>query len=263
MADHAISAPMSRDDAEPQIRRISMDDVRRALRLGYEDFSAMPSHALFLVVIYPIIGLLLGFATANAALMPLFFPLAAGFALLGPVAAIGLYEMSRRRERNESVSVSHALAVTRSPAFPSVIELASLLAILFVAWLTAAMLIFRSTMGAVPEGGLLAFFSDVISTPQGWLMIMIGNAVGFVFALAAFAIGAVSFPLLLDRNVGLRTAITTSVRAVRLNPGPMAAWGLTIAVLMALGSLPLFIGLAVVLPVLGHATWHMYRALVV
>jgi uncharacterized membrane protein len=263
MADHAMSVPTSRDDTEPKIRRITLGDVREALRRGYEDFLAMPSHALFLVIIYPVIGLLLGFTTANADLVPLFFPLAAGFALLGPVAAIGLYEMSRRRERNQEVSASHALAVTRSPAFPAVIELASLLAVLFVAWLIAAMVIFRVTIGSAPTGGLFAFIGDVLSTPAGWALIVIGNAVGFAFALAAFALGAVSFPMLLDRNVGLRTAVSTSVRAIRANPGPMAAWGLTIAVLMALGSLPFFIGLAVVLPVLGHATWHMYRALVV
>lgn len=263
MADHAISVPLDRDDAVPQIRRIGIADVRQALRRGYEDFSAMPSHALFLVIIYPVIGVLLGFTTANAALMPLFFPLAAGFALLGPVAAIGLYEMSRRRESGQAVSVSDALAVTRSPAISSVLELSGLMAVLFVAWLTAAMLIFRLTMGGTAEVGFAAFLSEVLSTRQGWAMIVIGNVVGFVFALAAFTLGAVSFPLLLDRNVGLRTAITTSIRAIRMNPGPMAVWGLAIAVLMALGSLPLFIGLAVVLPVLGHATWHMYRALVV
>lgn len=263
MADHAVSVPLSRDESSPQVRRITVDDVRDALRRGAQDFSAVPSHAVFLVIIYPVVGLLLGFTTANVDLMPLFFPLAAGFALLGPVAAIGLYEMSRRRERGEEVSAADALSVTRSPAFPAVVELASLLAVLFIAWLIAAMVIFRLTIGTAPADGFGGFIRQVLSTPEGWTLIVVGNAVGFLFALAAFALGAVSFPLLLDRNVSLRVAIGTSFRAIQANPWPMAVWGLCIAVLMVLGSLPFFIGLAVVLPVLGHATWHMYRALVV
>jgi uncharacterized membrane protein len=262
MADQALSVPVTRDDGMPEIRRITVDDVREALRRGWEDFSAMPSHAVFLVIIYPVVGLLLGFTTANADLMPLFFPLAAGFALLGPVAAVGLYEVSRRRERGLGSSWRDAASVTRSPAFPAVIELGSLLAVLFVAWLIAAMTIYRLTLGGMVFQDFSTFIGHVLSTREGWTLMLVGNAVGFVFAAAAFALGAVSFPMLIDRNVDLRTAVGTSIRAIRANPVPMAVWALTIAVLMVVGSLPFFIGLAVVLPLLGHATWHMYRALV-
>jgi uncharacterized membrane protein len=102
----------------------------------------------------------------------------------------------------------------------------------------------------------------VLTTPEGYRLIVVGNAVGFIFAVVAFALSAVSFPLLLDRHVGVAAAIVTSVRAVLKNPVTMAAWGLLVAVALAIGSLPFFIGLAVVMPVLGHATWHLYRKVV-
>jgi uncharacterized membrane protein len=262
MVEQALSRPLAPADRGLAVRTITMQDIPDALGRGFADFMAMPSHAVFLVVIYPVVGLLLAAATASADVVPLLFPLVAGFALLGPVAALGLYEISRRRERGEAVSVADALRVRQSPALPAIIELAALMAVVFVAWLVAAMVLERVVIGTASVGSIPEFLGHVLSTPQGWLLIVLGHAVGFVFAAIAFALGAVSFPLLLDRGVDLRTAVLTSVRAIRANPKPMAAWALTIAVLMAAGSVPFFIGLAIVLPVLGHATWHMYRKLI-
>lgn len=262
MVEHALSTSMAGSERGLAVRRITMQDIPDALGRGFADFMAMPTHALFLVVIYPVVGLLLAAATASADIVPLLFPLVAGFALLGPVAALGLYEISRRRERGEGVTASDAMGVFRSPALGSIVELAVLLAVVFMAWLVAAMGLERLIIGPTRDGSIVDFLSGVLTTREGWALIVAGHAVGFVFAAVAFALGAVSFPLLLDRHVDLRTAVLTSVRAIRENPRVMAAWALTIAVLMAAGSVLFFIGLAIVLPVLGHATWHMYRKLV-
>lgn len=262
MTDFAHAPARPAADDSPAIRRIRTAEVWQALRLGWQDFLARPSHVIFLVLIYPVVGLLLGAVSAQADLLPLVFPLVAGFALLGPFAAIGLYEVSRRRERGESAGVGQAAGVLRSPSIGAIAELALLLAVLFVAWLVAAMALYRLTVGASPGDGIVAFVHDVLTTRAGWTLIVAGHAVGFVFAAVAFCLGAVSFPMLVDRNVGLRTAIATSFRAVRENPGPMALWAVIVAALMILGSLPCLIGLAIVLPVLGHGTWHLYRRLV-
>jgi uncharacterized membrane protein len=106
------------------------------------------------------------------------------------------------------------------------------------------------------------FVYDVLATPAGWSMIGLGVGVGFLFALLALAISVVSFPLLLDREVGFDTAVLTSIRAVLTNPGPMAAWGLIVAGGLVIASIPFFLGLIIVMPMLGHATWHLYRLIV-
>lgn len=263
MTDQAVAGHYAgRTEAHPVVQKISMETVGRALRAGFDDFLAMPSHVIFLVIIYPVIGIILGFVSSDAELMPLFFPLVAGFALLGPVAALGLYEISRRRERHQDVSWRDAFGVLRSPSIGAIVELSLLLALIFLAWLVAADLIYRGTIGTADTSSVGAFLGEVFGRPEGWALIVVGHVVGLAFAALAFALGAVSFPLLLDRPVGLGTAIRTSFAAIRMNPGPMALWAATIAVLMMLGSATVFVGLALVLPVLGHATWHLYRHVV-
>ena len=133
---------------------------------------------------------------------------------------------------------------------------------LFALWLAAANLINTVTLGPDAPVSAVAFARDAVTTPQGWTMVIAGIALGFLFALLVLMLSVVSFPLLLDRNVGLRIALATSLRAVRENPGPMAAWGAIIAAGLVVGILPLLIGLAIVLPILGHATWHLYRKVV-
>jgi len=249
-------------EAAPQVRRIGTADLRVALERGLADFAACRTDVVFLCLVYPLAGLILARLVFDHALLPLLFPLAAGFLLLGPAAAIGLYEMSRRREQGLTVTWADAFGTLASPSFGAILVLALLLLAIFFLWLTAAQAIFLLTLGPAPPASLSAFLHDTFATPAGWAMIGAGLGVGLLFAVLVLAVSVVSFPLLLDRDVGLRTAVRTSLRAVAANPLPMALWGLIVAGSLALASLPLFLGLIVVLPVLGHATWHLYRQLV-
>jgi len=241
------------------IRKIGLADLRDALRLGWEDFKAIPSHAIILCVIYPVLGFVLFRMVLGYSVLPLLFPLAAGFTLIGPFAALGLYELSRRRERGEEAAAWDAVHVLRAPSFGAMLELGTLLLILFGVWIVAADAIYIATFGYAPAASIPDFATRVLTTPQGWSLIIVGCGVGFLFAVLALCVSVVSFPLMLDRHATAIDAIQTSLRVVMKNPFVMAMWGLIVAVLLVIGSLPFFVGLAVVLPVLGHATWHLYR----
>ncbi|MEM9684570.1 MAG: DUF2189 domain-containing protein, partial [Pseudomonadota bacterium] len=226
------------------------------------DFAACRTDVIFLCIVYPIIGLVLARLVFEYDMVRMLFPLASGFALLGPVAAVGLYEMSRRRDSGQPAGWGDALGVVRSPRLGAILALGAILLVIFLAWLGAAEWIYALTLGTAAPASLGGFFDQVFTTLAGWTMIVVGVGVGFLFALLVLAISVVSFPLLLERNVGVGAAIVASFRAVTTNPGPMAVWGVIVAVGLVLGSLPLFLGLAVVVPVLGHATWHLYRKVI-
>jgi len=247
--------------AAPVIRKIRMTDLKDALAEGIDDFWAVPTHAIFLSIIYPVAALVLAQLTLND-LLQLFFPLAAGFALIGPVAALGLYELSRRRELGLDLSWTHAFDVRRSASIGGILALGVLLVAIFLLWVAVSQAIYIANFGYAPAGSIPDFFRQVLTTPEGWTLIVVGNGVGFLFAVLVLMISVVSFPLLLDRDVGAAVAILTSVRVVLKNPVTMAMWGLIVAGLLLIGSLPLFIGLAIVVPVLGHSTWHLYRKVV-
>jgi len=244
------------------IRKIGLSDLSEALRLGWEDFKAVPSHAIMLCVIYPVLGLVLFRMVLGYSVLPLLFPLAAGFTLIGPFAALGLYELSRRRERGEEAAAWDAIHVLRAPSFGAMLELGTLLLILFGTWIAAADAIYIATFGHTPAASIPDFATRILTTPEGWSLIIVGCGVGFLFAVVALCVSVVAFPLMLDRHTTAIDAIRTSLRAVMKNPITMALWGLIVAVLLVIGSLPFFVGLAVVLPVLGHATWHLYRKVV-
>ena len=262
MAHTDIILPTEPAQELPTVRTIGLADLRRALAKGLDDFRAMPTHVVFLSVIYPIIGIALGGATFGYDVVPLLYPLAAGFALIGPFAAIGLYELSRRREMGLDTSWRHAFDVVHSPSLWAIVALGLLLLAIFAVWLAVAHAVYVASFGGQDAMTLTAFIRKVFTTPEGHNLIVVGNAVGFLFAVLAFSLSVVSFPLLLDRHVGVAVAIVTSVKAVLQNPLTMAMWGLFVAGGLLIGSLPFFIGLAVVMPVLGHSTWHLYRGLV-
>jgi len=250
------------DWAALPVRRIGPVDLTDALAKGWNDFSAMPSHAIFLCLMYPIIGIELAGLTLGNARLPFLFPLAAGFALIGPFAAMGLYELSRHREAGVDVSAGDALDVLYSPSIGAIVALGTLLMVIFLIWIATANAIHVLNFGYVPPASISQFINDVLFTPPGWKLILIGNGIGFLFAVVVFSISFVSFPLLLDCDIGAVGALLTSIRAIQANPMTMALWGLIVVGLLVAGSLPAFLGLTVALPVLGHSTWHLYRKIV-
>jgi uncharacterized membrane protein len=256
---HSVERIGGEAQAEPKIQTLTREDLRIALRRGYEDFKAARADVMFICLIYPLLGLMLAGVGLNANLLPLVFPAAAGFVLLGPFAAVGLYEVSRRREEGEQISWLAALSVTGSHNFGAIMVLGFYLIALFLAWILTAHLVWSLTLGPAQPTSVAAFVTSVLTTGAGWAMALIGLVLGFCFAVAVLATSVVSFPLLLDRNIGVPLAVRTSWQVFRQNPGVIATWGFLVAALLFLGSLPLFVGLIIVLPVLGHATWHLYR----
>ena len=262
MADENAITDTDANPDQPIVRKISPADLRDVLARGLDDFKAKPSHILLLVILYPIVGLILIRITAGYDILPLIFPILAGFALLGPLAAIGLYELSRRRELGLDVAWKHAFDVLRSPSIRAIVTLSIVMMALYFSWLGTALGIYGLFFGDAVPASIEEFVRQILTTPAGWGLIIVGCGVGFLFAVVVLTISVVSLPMLLDRNVGVVTAVQTSIRAVLANPKTMAIWGLIVAGTLVIGSLPFFVGLAIVLPVLGHSTWHLYRKLV-
>ncbi|WP_332687046.1 DUF2189 domain-containing protein [Devosia sp.] len=258
---HVLSGAGDKLDL-PVIRTIHISDLFDALRLGATDFWERPSHYVMLVLIYPIIGIVLTVWMNGYHTWPLLYPLVGGFALIGPFAALGLYEISRRREEGLDASWSHAFAVLRSPAIGSIAALGVMLFVLFTLWLTAAQALYESLFGSSTPQTLTGLMAQVFSEPGGMTLMIVGTMLGALFALVTLCTTVIAFPLLLDRDVGAFVAVETSFRAVMHNPLPMLAWGVIVGAGLFVGSLPLFVGLAVVIPIFGHATWHLYRKVV-
>ncbi len=260
MANRDVTADA--ESASIAIHTIGVSDLREVVRKGFSDFNARPSHYFFLGLIYPVVTLIAIRASAGFDMLPLLFPLLAGSTLLGPLAATGLYEMSRRREEGLDVSWSHAFDIFRTPALRPLIALGIVLTAIFLAWLNTAQFIYEGLFGTVPPESVSAFVAQVLTTGPGLTLFLVGGSVGFLFAVVVLTFSVMSFPMLVDRNVGAVIAVRTSVRAVAANPVTMAIWGFIVAASLLLGALPFFVGLAVVMPVLGHATWHLYRRVV-
>jgi uncharacterized membrane protein len=261
MANSHILVGATTNPLRPVVHRISTSDLYSALARGYDDFAAFPSYAIFLCVIYPLLGILLiGLTLGNSlALLPLAVPIAAGFALVGPVAAIGLYELSRRREAGLDSSPSHVFDVLHSPSLGAIIALSVLLMAIYLIWLVVSYALYIVIFGYSAPTSIEQFITDLLTTPRGWTLIIARWGIGFLFAALVLSISAISFPLLLDRDVGAAVAMQTSLRVMAANPLQMALWGLIVAALLVIGSIPFLVGLAVVMPLLGHATWHLYR----
>jgi len=243
---------------EIRIRKITLRDLRHALALGWDDFMDKRGDLVFVGLIYPLAVLLGAFYVLHVSILPLIFPIMTGSILFGPAAATGFYELARRREQGLDARWRHFLDVLRGPSAEPLFALTSVIAGLFVLWLIAAWYINLKTMGLDTPHTPLVFLQAVLSTPAGWTMIVVGNLVGLGFAITVLAIGVVSFPMLVDRPVSWTVALRTSVRVAWQNPVTIAVWGLIVVGLLALGAIPALVGLAVVLPVLGYATWHLY-----
>lgn len=245
------------------IRSISVADLKEVLANGFADYKEMPTHVVFLIVIYPLVTLVFGRISADYDVLPLVFPLLAGYTLIGPLAATGMYELSRRREQGLGTHRRNAFQVFVSPHIRAIVGLGVIVMVIYFGWLKAATAIYdRIFAGIVPES-VADFANLIVNTPAGMTLILVGSGAGFAFAAVVFTLSVVSFPMLLDRDVTIVTAVHTSIRAVLKNPVTMGLWGLTVAGTLLLGALPFFVGLAFVLPMLGHATWHLYRRVVV
>jgi uncharacterized membrane protein len=247
----------------PQIRTLTLTDLRDALSKGWADVMAFRSDVVFVCLLYPVIGGVLAALALKGNFVQLVFPTLSGFALAGPVAAVGLYEMSRRREQGLPTSWLAYLDVIKSPKFGGILILSLFHVVVFLVWIMSADLIYGATLGPEAPVSIATFVHDIFTTGAGWAMIIIGMALGFAFSVAVLAISVVSFPMLLDRDVSLPTAVVTSVRVALKNPVPIGVWGMIVAGSLAIGSLPALLGLVLILPILGHSTWHLYRRAVV
>lgn len=264
----AIAQPV---DSAPEIdtapvRKIGLHDLRIALDQGWKDFLDLRGDLVFIGVIYPAAVLLAVIYAFQQSVLPLIFPLVAGAILFGPAVAAGFYELARRNEQGLGTSWRHFLGVLRGPAAFALVAMAAILCLLFVFWIVSAWLIYIFTLGAAAPGAAASpgtFLQAVVTTWAGWQMIVVGNLVGSVFAALALALTVVSFPMVVDQQVGAGVAMRTSLQVARQNPVTVAVWGLIVVAMLIVGSLPAFIGLAVVLPVLGYATWHLYTRAVV
>lgn len=245
-----------------EVRTIGTADLVDALRQGWADFLEWRGDLIFVGIIYPAVGLIVAILALQGSLIPFFFPLAAGIALLGPAVAIGFYELARRREQGLPSSWSHFFSVTQRPALDSISIVVGVLLAVFLAWLAVAAILYFGLIGTAPDT-LSEFLTQLFTTPEGWTLIVLGNLAGLFFAALVLTLSVVSMPMLVDKDVDARIAIDTSVRAVAANKGVMLRWGIIVAALLIAGSIPFFVGLAVVLPVLGYATWHLYTRLVV
>ena len=258
---HPVAAHPAREEAIP-VRRIGPGDLAAALLQGWRDFTAIPTQLLFLSVLYPVIGLIAARMASGGRMLPLLWPLVTGFALVGPVTALGLCEISRRRERMLPTSWFHAFDVFRSPALVPILCVTAFLAGVFIAWLIAARIIWNATMGGFEPSSIQDLLDRVLHTPEGWWLVGLGNGVGLLFALLVLATTLITFPVLIDRAIPPERAVALSLRATARNPVMVLLWGLIVAGTLFVASIPAFLGLAIAVPVLGHATWHLYRRLV-
>jgi uncharacterized membrane protein len=245
-----------------RIREIGLRDLWQALREGYEDYGAKPHSFVFLAFFYFLGAAVVTLLASGEALHYLAFPMVAGLTLIGPIVAVAFFEMSRCREQGLEPRWSTAFRFVHTYSFAPILALSIIMTLLYLGWLYMAEMIYFGTVGAAGPTSAGQFFSLLFFTRTGMALIAYGNLVGFLFAWAALAISVVSFPLALDKPVTAATAITVSVKAVTANASVLAVWGLMVVGLLLLGAVFLLIGLAVTLPILGHATWHLYRRLI-
>lgn len=240
------------------IQQIGFGDIRAALRAGWKDFMAAPLFGLFFSAVYVLGGLFLWFTLVPTGNLVWALPVAIGFPLIAPFAAVGLYEVSRRLETGEPLDWGAILSVVVREKNRQMPSMAVVIIFIFLVWVFIGHMIFALFMGLRVMTNISSSL-EVFLTPSGLMMLAVGSAIGAFLAFLLFSITVTALPLLLDREIDFVTAMVTSFQSVITNFVPMMFWAALITVLLALGMLPLFLGLFVVLPVLGHATWHLYR----
>jgi uncharacterized membrane protein len=261
MATNTIARGSAEAETIP-VRTITNDDLRYALRQGLDDFLAMRGDILIAGLVYTLIGVAAVVMTTNRPLMPYFVPVVAGVGLLGPIAAVGFYELARRREKGEHSNWSHFFDVLKRPSADDMSVVAGLLLLIFLGWLLTAGLLYALLFGLATPTSVPGFITEIFTTPKGWALIVLGAAAGAGFGWLVLSLSVASIPLMVDCDVTSAEAVSASWRASQSNRRLMFRWGLIVTGLLVLGSAPLFVGLAFVLPWLGYSTWHLYTRLV-
>jgi uncharacterized membrane protein len=241
-------------------RNLTTADLKAALAAGWGDFTAFPAFGLAFAGIYVFAGLLIASVLFRGSAPLWLVPAAAGFPLLGPFVAVGLYEVSRRREQGLPMRWQSVFGALRGRGDEQILSMGVIVFVAFAFWLMVAHGIFAVFLS---DSGLGDDWMAALATPAGLAMLAIGSVVGALMALAFYAITVISLPMLVDREVDFLTAIIVSIATVRSNSVVMIGWAAIVAVILFAAMLPLFLGLFVALPVLGHATWHLYRRAVV
>jgi uncharacterized membrane protein len=257
MPSDVIASPQA-----PEVRLMNRDDIQEALRLGISDFRAAPRFGLFFGGVYAIAGIAI-FLQLLVWEQPLWFvPLVFAFPIVGPFVAIGLYEVSRRLEAGEPLEWSDVLGVVWQQRGTQLPYLAFVVLAGFMIWVWFARLVIALFLGRM-EFATYSDLSQLLATPQGLMMLGVGTVVGAIIAFVIFSVTAVSLPLLLERDIDFVTAMITSWNAVLMNRVVMLSWAAIIVGILFVAMVPFFLGLIVALPILGHATWHVYRRAVI
>lgn len=262
MATETMSPARSKRAKQIPVRTTNDDDLRFSLRQGWEDFRDLRGDIFFAGLVYTLIGLAAVVMTTSKPLIPFFFPVVAGVALLGPVAAVGFYELARRRESGREVHWFNFIDVRKRPSLDDMGIVAGLLLLIFMGWLLAAGALYALIFGWATPTSVGGFLSEVLMTPRGWMLILGGAVIGAIFGWFVLALSVVSLPMLVDCDVSAADAVSASWRAAHANKREMIRWGILVSVLLVLASIPLFVGLAFVLPWLGYSTWHLYTRLI-
>jgi uncharacterized membrane protein len=262
MAQFHILSPGKAAIVQPVILKISVSDVLYAVGQGFSDFTTKPSHYIFAILIAPVICCAMYLVALDRHTMQHVFPLGGGGAVLGPMFGLFLYEMSRIIELNLNPSWRQVFKVRNNPAIPAIIALSIMLFGLFLLWLLTADTLYEFLYSSEYPASVIEFLNEIIGTKRGWTLIIFGNTIGFCFALLALSTTVIAFPLLLDRDVGVVCAIETSLNAMKANSVPLLTWGIIVVIGLLLGLIFFVVGLVVILPVFGHATWHIYRKVI-
>ncbi|MDX5592358.1 DUF2189 domain-containing protein [Pseudovibrio sp. SPO723] len=260
--DHIGQATHLDDAAErqiPVVNKIEIADIVDALKLGMKDFRRQPLYGLFFGCFFAIGGNVIVLMSFFYNQSHLSYPLAVGFWLIGPFIAVGLYEVSRRLEKNEELSWRGVLGIMWDQHRRELAWMAFVVIFILLMWMFEVRLLLALFLGFSGFSTFGEFLQVMFTTPQGFMFLVVGNVVGALISLILFSLTVVSFPLLLDRNYDFITAMITSVKVVLASPVVMIGWGWAITLILLASMAPAFIGLIVTLPILGHTTWHLYR----
>ena len=247
----------------PRVNRITANDVIDALASGLADFRAAPVYGLAIGALFAAGGLFVILSAAALKMSYLSYPAAAGFVLIGPFAAVGLYEVSRRLSSGEELSWSTILRTMWAQKGRELSWMAFVVLFIQIMWMYQVRLLLALFLGFKSFATFDEFLTEIITTPEGLMFLAVGHVVGAILSLLLFSLTVISFPLLLEEDRDFITAMITSVRAVVTSPVPMIGWALVVTALLIVSMVPAFLGLIVVLPVLGHTTWHLYKKCVV